>query len=469
MNRIIISNSPALSLPAKEFASQGNAVLGIRDSGKSYTATYLAEQLLESEIPFVAFDPVGIWKNLKFGRSGKKGYPVVVAGEGADIELTPQSAPRIVHAAMVENIPLVLDLYSMNLSKADWKKIVEESVRLLLYENKRHGLRHVFIEEAAEFAPQRVGPDQGRVYAEIEKLARMGGNASLGYTLINQRAEEVNKAVLELCDCLFLHRQKGRHSITALSKWLNIAGVEGELKGLVKSLPMLEQGECWVWLQGSQEPVRVRIPEKQTVHPDRRNPLVTSKAIAADVTGFVGRITKAIAAATPRVAHSKSEFKRLSALGANVSPPKHDEEIREWEDAQMANAASERRIEELETELREERRKTLVLQTKLDRVRKHLKDDYDTLRTIFEELAPEEGNGPVDAAHWEPWLAKLKGKNRKMLEVLIERKRLTRQQLAFHSALSHGSGTFSDYLSRLNSLGLIRKEGDHIALAEVGA
>jgi hypothetical protein len=47
--------------------------------------------------------------------------------------------------------------------------------------------RHIFLEEAAEFAPQRIGHDQGSIYAEIEKLARMGGNAGLGYTLINQR------------------------------------------------------------------------------------------------------------------------------------------------------------------------------------------------------------------------------------------------------------------------------------------
>jgi ATP-dependent exoDNAse (exonuclease V) alpha subunit len=70
-------------------------------------------------------------------------------------------------------------------------------VRLLLYENKPYGLRHLFLEEAAEFVPQRIGPDQGYVYAEIEKLARMGGNASLGYTLVNQRAEEVNNEVLK--------------------------------------------------------------------------------------------------------------------------------------------------------------------------------------------------------------------------------------------------------------------------------
>jgi hypothetical protein len=93
------------------------------------------------------------------------------------------------------------------------------------------------LEEAAEFVPQRIGPDQGYVYAEIEKLARMGGNASLGYTLVNQRAEEVNKAVLELCDCLFLHRQKGRHSLNAISKWLDIADA-GNRKEIISGLPI---------------------------------------------------------------------------------------------------------------------------------------------------------------------------------------------------------------------------------------
>ena len=200
----------SFAVPLKEFATQGNAILGIRDSGKSYTATFLAEKLLDYGIPFVAFDPIGVWRCLKVpGSPGLTGYNVVVAGEDADLRLTPASATSIVKAAMQENISLVLDLYSMELSKRDWKAIVESCVRLLLYENKPHGLRHIFLEEAAEFAPQRIGPDQGSVYAEIEKLARMGGNAGLGYTLINQRAEEINKAVLELCDCLFLHPSEG--------------------------------------------------------------------------------------------------------------------------------------------------------------------------------------------------------------------------------------------------------------------
>lgn len=160
---------------ATTYASQGNALLGIRDSGKTVTAEGLAERLMDGGIPITVIDPIGRWRFLRVPGKGK-GYPVVVAGGAdGDLPLTPQNAESLIRAAMQN-------------------------------------------EEAAEFAPQRVAPGQGQVYAEIEKLARMGGNALLGYTLINQRAEEVNKAVLELCDTLILHRQKGRNSLTALSK-----------------------------------------------------------------------------------------------------------------------------------------------------------------------------------------------------------------------------------------------------------
>jgi uncharacterized protein len=261
-----------LKVDLREYAVQGNAVLGIRESGKSYSATYCAERLMDAGIPIVAFDPAGIWRWLKVGDRGK-GYPVVVAGgEQPDLPLTPDSAPEIVRAAMHEGVSLVLDLYSMRLSKADWHRIVERSVRVLLYENKAHGLRHIFLEEAAEFVPQllnRGETGQAKAYAEIEKLARMGGNAQLGYTLISQRAEQVNKAVLELCDMLVLHRQRGRLSLAALTKWLSIASTRGA-EELVASLATLPRGDCWVWPAGSDTPVRTHVPPKRTYHPDRR-------------------------------------------------------------------------------------------------------------------------------------------------------------------------------------------------------
>lgn len=265
-----------VQIEVSDFVSQGNAILGIRDSGKSYTATWLAEQMLMREIPFVAFDPIGVWR---FLRHGERPWQVLVAGgEGADVPLTEDNAADIVRHAMVNNIPLVLDLYDVTMSKAQWRRIVSDCVRVMLYENKKHGRRHIFIEEAAEFVPQMVGREHGQVYAEIEKLARMGGNAMLGYTLINQRAEQVNKAVLELCDCLFLHRQKGRLSLTALGKWLDFGDKKASGQ-IIASLPKLRQGECWIWQGGSDTPEIVDIPEKQSYHPNRRMATDPGKAV----------------------------------------------------------------------------------------------------------------------------------------------------------------------------------------------
>jgi hypothetical protein len=106
----------------------------------------------------------------------------------------------------------------------------------------------------------------------------MGGNARLGYTLINQRAEEVNKAVLELCDNLFLHRQKGRNSLNALTKWLDVADVRAG-KEIISTLPTLPQGECWAWMAGTDRPVREeREPDRRAMRGGAAEELIRGRA-----------------------------------------------------------------------------------------------------------------------------------------------------------------------------------------------
>lgn len=295
------------------YGSQGNAILGIRGSGKTYTATFFAEQLEEAGIPFVAFDPIGVWRFLRRPGAGK-GYPVVVAGgaEG-DLPLTVESAPEIVRAAMRNGLSIVIDLFDINLSKADWKRIVMASLRVLLHENAEHGLRHIFLEEAAEFAPQRPGADQTQVYAEVEKLARMGGNARLGYTLINQRSEEVSKACLELCDSLYLHRQKGRNSLTALQKWLDF-GDPRAAETIIASMATLPTGECWAWLGETSAPVHCKVPTKSSLHPDRttvRGEVMESRP-PVDVADFVAAMKAALESSADPKPNSEPEGKKPS-------------------------------------------------------------------------------------------------------------------------------------------------------------
>ena len=284
-----------LAVDAVEYASRANAILGIRDSGKTYTATLIAEQLFEAGIPFFAFDPIGRWRFLRSPGRGR-GFPVVVLGGAApDLPLTPESAPKMIRAAMQSGVSMVIDLYDVKLSKGDWRKIVRSSIETILYENEEHGggLRHVFLEEAAEFIPQRVY--DGQTYAAVEKLARMGGNAGVGVTLINQRAEEVNKAVLELCDNLLLHRQRGKNSLLSLRKWLEAGNVDPP-KEITDSIADLPTGEAWAWFKDVGKPVRVKVLPKQSFDPNRREMSRKHGAApqAVNVSDFVAKMRAAL-------------------------------------------------------------------------------------------------------------------------------------------------------------------------------
>jgi hypothetical protein len=201
------------------------------------------------------------------GPSGR-GFPIVVAGgKEPDLPLTPANAKEIVRAAIRENIPLVIDLYDRALSKSDWRKIVQTCCRTLLYENE--GVRHIFLEEAGEYVPQKVM--DGETFAEVEKLVRMGGNASLGVTLINPRAQEINKAVLELCENLVVMKQRGAHAIDSLEKWMDRLD-PGQAKAIAASLPKLMTGECWIFSGEDDRVHRTRSGKLLTFHPDRSKP-----------------------------------------------------------------------------------------------------------------------------------------------------------------------------------------------------
>lgn len=284
----------SVKVPLLDYAVSCNAILGIRDSGKTVTAKGIAEQLLDHDIPIVVFDAVGKWRWMKVPGPGprERGYKVVVAGgRKPDLALNSHSVGEIVRSAVKEKIPLIIDLYDPNLSKAQWRSILKESIRIIHCESV--GVAHVFLEEAAEFIPQK--PTDFDTYAEVEKLARMGGNASVGITLISQRAQEVNKAVLDLAVNLILGCQVGSKAIEWIGKWLDRLSPE-TAKAVMATLPKLKSGEAWVWTRSNlDDPLREQMPMCRSLHPDRRTPEVDLKtAKAVDPEKFVERLKEAI-------------------------------------------------------------------------------------------------------------------------------------------------------------------------------
>lgn len=144
-----------------DYAIRATANLGIKETGKSYSAGR--------------------------GRPGFEGFPVVVVGddEDADLPISKNTAADIMRAAMQEGVSVVFDVFSKNLTKSDFRGIVKEVTQVLLFENENYGLRHVFLEECGDLIPQKVYDKV--TYAAVEQLIRVGGNSGVGVTILNPR------------------------------------------------------------------------------------------------------------------------------------------------------------------------------------------------------------------------------------------------------------------------------------------
>lgn len=459
--------SKNFSMEAIDYANQGNSIIGIRGSGKTYAAMQVAEQLLDNGIPIIAFDPTGVWQNLRNGINGHPGYPVVVAGGMfPDLPLNETNAVQIVEAALKAGVSLVIDLKGLSTSnKSSWMRIVSSCVEYLQGNNDQYGLRHVFIEEAAEFVPQRPNPGGQLVYSRIESLARMGRNFGLGYTLINQRAEEIAKAIFEISEQVMVFRQSGKNSLKSIQDWLNYRGLKDQ--NISDTLPRLDNGECWII--NEKEEVRAKVLAKKTFHPDPKTSKTSLPAgtKTADRTGFIDQMKKAMEKPAP----VKKDLQKNNLPA--VIP--------------VNNQASERRIKQLEEELKQCKgylRMYVGVINGMGTISKDLNDILNTasLRKSISpvlklvESVPEQtkivselpnhvpktiqsvSQKPVIVSSGNGTLGKC---SREVLRFLAQYpdRQFTKAQVAIATNYSAGSGGFNNALSELNQKGYILRDG----------
>jgi len=257
----------SVQLPV-ESATKTFAVLAKRGAGKTYTAAVLAEEFFKTGVPFVVFDPIDVWWGLRLSKDGtEKGIPVVVFGlEHADIPLERTMGRQIAQAVVAENISCVISTFGM--PKVAQRQLITEFSEELL--NINDTPRHIFIEEAHEFVPQRVFGDLGKTFHAVSNLIVMGRNRGIGVTLINQRAATMNKDVLTQIDTLLAFRNIAPQDRKSLREWVEYHAAEGDFEAFIKSLPSLPTGEGWLWSPEFLHAFQyIKIRKRITFHPDR--------------------------------------------------------------------------------------------------------------------------------------------------------------------------------------------------------
>jgi hypothetical protein len=251
--------SPDLSLPL-EAATETFAILAVKRAGKSNAAVVMAEEMYDVGIPWVAIDAKGDWWGVRAAGDGEAaGLSVLVfGGLHGDVPLEPGSGRLVADLVVEQRITCVLDVSEM--TKADQRRFLIDFADRLYRRNTEP--LHVFCEEADEYIPQRVLGEMAKLVGAFETLVKRGGFRGIGITLITQRSASLNKDVLTQAGTLIAMRTPSPQDRKAVLAWIDYhqAGKE-----VVDELPLLEDGEAWVfspqWLRTLQ---KIRFRRRRT-------------------------------------------------------------------------------------------------------------------------------------------------------------------------------------------------------------
>ena len=227
-----------------ELVTSTQAILARKRSGKSYTASVEAEELLKQHQQIAVIDPTSAWWGLRSSSNGEgDGYPVVVfGGDHADAPLDFRAGKAMALALVEHGFSAIFDIG--NLATEEQVQFVMDFCSELLRIN-RNAL-HVFMDEADTFAPQKpLGLLQNKCLGTVSRLVKQGGIRGVGFTMITQRPASINKDVLSQVDILTVLRMSHPLDIRAATDWIKSEVTVEFARDVEKDLPGLPVGTAY--------------------------------------------------------------------------------------------------------------------------------------------------------------------------------------------------------------------------------
>lgn len=246
----IVATEGAKTLPAVEILTGRGFITGKSGSGKSNSASVVAEQLLENNYNMLIIDPEGEYYGLK------EKYELLHAGgdDFCDIQVTVDHADKLAEVALERNLPVILDV-SDYLEEEEAKELIAETVKHLF--KKEKDARKPFllmVEEMQEYLPQKGGSDD--LSKLLERVAKRGRKRGLGVLGMSQRPSSVDKDFITQCDWMVWHKLT----------WKTDLDVVREILGSEKTdnIENFEPGEAYLMTDWDDTVERVQFKRKTT-------------------------------------------------------------------------------------------------------------------------------------------------------------------------------------------------------------
>lgn len=310
--------SKDLKLPAEDMLESAIGIIGKRGRGKSGLVKVFMEELVRINLPFVAFDPVGVMWGIRSSLDGTgPGLQVlVVGGSHGDLKLDRRAGPEIAKAIVQANISCIIDFSEE--PKAVYRQFVKDFAHTLFAINDTP--RMVIVEEAPELVPQRMRPDLAETFEAVERLVSRGRNKGIGVTLVSQRSATINKDVLTQVDALFVFGVTSPQDRKALREWVEAKGEPDKLAQFEQGIAGLQRQEAWFWSPeafGGQF-CKVRVRNFHTFHPDkthlRRMGLLEKKPMTAEIAPIIQKLGVQL----DRLSKEKTEISQMPKLQTRI-------------------------------------------------------------------------------------------------------------------------------------------------------
>jgi len=240
----------SVSLPVVEILTGRGFVTGKSGSGKSNSASVIAENLLDSNFGLLIVDVDGEYYGLK------EAYEILHVGgdEECDIQVTTDHAEKIASLALEQNVPIILDVSSY-LDESDAEELLTAVARSLFAKAKKRKQPFLLlVEEIHEYIPEKGSVGEcGKMLIKISKRGRKHG---LGICGISQRPADVKKDFITQCDWLLWHRLTWNNDTKVVRRIL-----DGEYAAAVEDL---DDGEGFLTTDWSGSVRRVQFHRKET-------------------------------------------------------------------------------------------------------------------------------------------------------------------------------------------------------------